>query len=422
MRVFICWLAIMAACIVPDAGWAQQAEQRSDSLEQEIRLLKLRLDSLEQAMRLMGGGEQESAEPVDELAALRAAARAIAPEQPADTTPRQSVMRSRNLNRLNPEISVTGDMSFNATQPGPIQDNVDLREFSFGFQSPLDPYSNAKVYIDFGGGEFSLEEAYAYWTGLPGGIRLDIGRFRQQVGELNRWHGHALPETEYPLVVTEFMSEDGLIGNGVGAYWLAPFTSPGGATHELWGQVTVADNEALFDQGRRLSFLGHLNNFWQLNQSTYLQLGGNALYGENPDANLETSLFGVDFRVTWRPPEMALFRSFTLRGEGYALRQNVGGTTDTRYGGYGGFEYQASRRLYLGSRFDYVQPRGTAGDDGRYMWAFVPKITFWQTEYVFLRAEWQHLSSPLLGGGRESTNRFMIQVVWSMGPHKHETY
>ena len=44
-----------------------------------------------------------------------------------------------------------------------------------------------------------------YWTGLPGRIRADIGLFRQQFGELNRWHLHALPETEYPLVLRSFL-------------------------------------------------------------------------------------------------------------------------------------------------------------------------------------------------------------------------
>ena len=125
---------------------------------------------------------------VDEIAALRAAARAIVPEQPQDTSPEQHVIRSRSLNRLNSEISVTGDARLNARRPCPQQDNVDLREFAFGFQSALDPYSNAKIFFSFGEDHVGVEEAYAYWTGVPGGLRLDIGRFRQQAGELNRWH------------------------------------------------------------------------------------------------------------------------------------------------------------------------------------------------------------------------------------------
>ncbi len=85
-----------------------------------------------------------------------------------------------------------------AQQPGIQRENFDPREFEVGFQSPLDPYSNTKIFVSFENGEVSIEEGYAYWTGLPGHIRFDIGKFRQQFGELNRWHLHALPRCPRP--------------------------------------------------------------------------------------------------------------------------------------------------------------------------------------------------------------------------------
>ena len=111
---------------------------------------------------------------------------AAVPDEPTDTVPDRFVIRSRNLNRLNPEISVTGDVRFQGNSPGPQDDNVDIREFAFSFQAPLDPYTNTKIFASFGEHHAEIEEAYVYWTGLPGGLRLDLGRFRQQAGELNR--------------------------------------------------------------------------------------------------------------------------------------------------------------------------------------------------------------------------------------------
>ena len=58
--------------------------------------------------------------------------------------------------------------------------------------------------------EVGVEEGYIYWTGLPGRLRVDVGKFRQQVGDLNRWHLHALPETEYPLVYQRYPRRRGL--------------------------------------------------------------------------------------------------------------------------------------------------------------------------------------------------------------------
>jgi hypothetical protein len=404
---------------IPAAATTQEPEAPRDSLAQVIRALAARLDSMEQVLDSLLGTGQDTAQVRDEIAALRAAARAIVPEQPQDTTPEQHVIRSRSLNRLNPEISVTGDARLNARRPGPQQDNVDLREFAFGFQSALDPYSNAKIFFSFGEDHVGVEEAYAYWTGVPGGLRLDIGRFRQQAGELNRWHLHATPESEYPLVIRRFFGDEGLKGDGLGLYWISPFAGPGGGVHELWLQTVLANNAVLFENGNRLSVLGHLNNFWQLSRSTYCQLGVTALYGENPDSSLKTGMAGIDLRLTWRPPETALYRSFTIRGEGFAVRKRIAGAGNARFGGYIGADYQASRRIHVGARFDYVELLQITGESE---WAIVPQITWWQSEWVFLRAEWQHTSLPNLVNGRETTDLFLIQVVWSIGPHKHWNY
>jgi hypothetical protein len=405
--------------LLPRAEALAQAPTRADSLEAQVRRLTARIDSLQQLVdQLLRAGQPAQAKPVeDELAALRAAAAAAAPDTAPTGRTQEFVGRTRSQPQLNPEISATGDVRAIAVRPGPQEDNFSVREFEFGFQSPLDPFSNTKIFLTFEDGEFGLEEGYGYWTGLPGHLRFDIGRFRQQVGELNRWHLHALPESEYPLVVREYLSEEGMVGDGISLYWLAPYTGAALGTHELWGQVTLANNEALFEGGRRLALTGHFLNFWQLSDATYLQLGATAVYGKNPDVDLETTLLGGEFRFTWRPPQQAQYRSFTLRAEGYGIKKRTAGAGQARYGGYVGAEYQLSRRWFAGGRFDYVEP--LAGGDA--VWVAVPHLTWWQSEWVYLRAEWQHQSAPALGG-RDSDDRFLIQAVWAIGPHKHENY
>lgn len=392
---------------------AQAPSTQGDSLARELARLKARFDSLEQIVRSLSPRAADTAPPTDELAALRAAARAaIAQSDTAPATPvasPQFVERSRDLNRLNPEISVTGDVRFHADRDVPLQNNVEVREFEFSFQSALDPYSNTKIFASLEEGQIDLEEAYAYWTALPGRLRLDVGRFRQQLGELNRWHSHALPGSEYPWVLREFVGEEGLIGNGLGLYWVAPFGGGAAGTYELWGQLTLADNEVLFDGGNRLSGLGHLNAHWELSRSSFFQLGASGLYGENPEVDLQTRLVGLDARFTWRPPERAMYRSFTLRGEGYALTRKEAGSSQTRLGGYVNALYQLSRRWYLGAQYDLVELA-----PGVRHWQFAPQLTWWQSEWVYFRAEWQR--------SKRGPDRLVIQAVWSIGPHKHEIY
>ena len=97
-----------------------------------------------EAIDLVGIGKLErvaaardTAGAASELAALRARARTLVSGASRDSAPESSAIRSRNLNQLNPEISVTADVRLGATRPGPQQDNIDVREFAFAFQAPL---------------------------------------------------------------------------------------------------------------------------------------------------------------------------------------------------------------------------------------------------------------------------------------------
>jgi hypothetical protein len=418
MRRYVLSIAAVGCCCALAPVVEAQEPERRDALERRIAGLEAQIDSLRRLVGQLAADRRDTIKAAGELAALRARARALAPAEPTDTAPPAFALRSRSLNQLNPEISATADVRARAIRPGPQRDNVEIREFTISFQSALDPYANTKIFASFGH-HVEIEEGYAYWTGLPGRLRLDVGRFREQAGELNRWHLHAVPGTEYPLVVTEYFGHHGLVGNGLGLYTTLPVTSPGRGVHELWGQACLADNETLFGGGGGgLSILGHVNNFWQLSRSTYVQIGGTVLYGENPDSNIATRVFGGDIRLTWRPPERALYRSFTVRGEGFAVRRRTAGLGDTRYGGYAGAELQLSRQLYIGGRLDAVQRL----DGATHVWQTDAYVTWWQSEWVFARAEWQHESAPGLGSARVHADRLVVQLVWSIGPHKHETY
>jgi len=365
------------------------------------------------------------AQPADtsELAALRAAAAAEAgggaptPAAPRDTTappPKtEFIGRQRNASALNPEISATGDIRLVARE-GRQEDNGVAREFEFAFQSALDPYSQTKIFLTFEQEEIGVEEGYIYWTGLPGRLRLDVGKFRQQLGDLNRWHLHALPETEYPLVYQRFLGEEGLSGIGLSLYTALPFSLAGG-THEVWLQGTTAESDPLYAGGHQPTVLFRLQNFWQLNRSTYTQLGFTGTGGNNDDVDLRSRLLGLDFRLTYRPPEAGTRREITFRAEGYRLHATELDTTTNRYGTFLDLNARLSRRWVLGARYDYVDaPRGINDVE----WRITPSITWWESEFVFLRLEGEHRDRDLEG----TTNTLSIQAVWAMGPHKHETY
>jgi hypothetical protein len=426
------WLLAAALLAAPFGLRAQQparATQRQvDSLAAELRRVQARLDSvLVLLARLQTVGparvdtaiaaaQADSVTVQDDLAALRAAAAAAAGQ--ADSTrpagpeqPTQFVGRERSQSQLNPEISVTGDVRAIGTAPGIQRNNFDPREFEIGFQSALDPYSHTKIFVSLEDGDVSIEEGYAYWTGLPGHVRLDVGKFRQLFGEVNRWHLHALPETEYPLALRTYLGEDGLSGTGLSLYR----AFGGFGTHELTAQVTRSASDAeLFGGGGRPSFLLHLLNFWQLGRSTYMQLGATGLVGQNPDSALQTAVGGLDFRFTWRPPAQAQYREWTLRAEVLALRKRYASVGPARLGAYVGSTYKLNQRFIAGLAYHSVEEPLT----GLVTRQLVPSLTMWQSEWVELRAQytWQRIASA------SATHQFALQAVWAIGPHKHETY
>lgn len=446
-----CLLGLLLAGVAPLA-----AQQPTDSLRQSVARLSARLDSLEQgacpagpaitipsprdsvtrglaqlsarleqliAARCRPGAAPvaaDSAAPSDDLAALRAAAAAAAgaaaPSAQQDTAQAKPekvefVGRQRSGSALNPEISATGDLRLNARKDHGL--SGDAHEFEVAFQSTLDPYSNAKVILSLSNEEVGIEEGYIWYTGLPARIRADLGQIRQQVGDLNRWHLHALPETEYPLVYQRYLGEEGLSGAGLSLYTTLPFSIAHG-THEVWVQGTTAASEPLYGSGRHGTLLGRVQNFWQLSRSTYGQLGFTALGGDHGDT-LKGRVLGADLRLTWRPPNEGTRKNVTFRAEGYRFRGEDLGQVTTRYGMFADLVAQLSTRWILGTRYDYLEsPRGVRQTE----WQITPTITWWESEFVYLRLEGRHHRLP----DNSTDNQLVFQTVFAMGPHKHETY
>jgi len=419
-------MALAVAAAAPARLSAQEA--KVDSLEARIRELEARLDSLMAALARgeAVAGPAQTAEA--ELAALRAAAQAAASEQPAPDTTGPQESRTRNLSILNPEVSVTGDIVGSYTHSGEGVDAFSTvpREFEFAFQAPLDPYTHTKVFVcreqefdiagypeEEGEGEtghgFEVEEGYMYWVGLP--IGLKIGKFRQEIGLYNRWHSHALMEVDRPLPSVAFLG-DGL--TQAGASIALPTLSLGPGTQTLTVELTRGSNEALFEDGNEISFLGNFQSFWDLGPSSYVQFAATGVYGENDDESLASRLLEFDIAYRWRPAGRAMYRDFTLKGEWYFAEKDFGVAEYTGNGGTLQANLRLSRRWIVGARADYLDGYG----DGAEIIQVVPSLTWWQTEWVFLRLQYNYLKPD----GGEANHTVLLQTVWAVGPHKHETY
>ncbi len=431
-------LAVLLAC-APGLAAQVAPAQATDSLRMEILRMNAVLDSLRREVARLGAQGQPE-EPEDPLAKLRAAAQAAAgnqapPPAPEATQPQQFVGRQRSLQALNPEISLTGDLFAQVVKGSTNQDNFFPREFELSVVSNLDPFSRAKAFLShhepggeiepFGGGggaegeALAVEEGYVEWVSLPGGLGLKLGHFYQQFGQLNRWHSHAYPFQSRSLPSIAFIGQEPLGQTGASVRWLVPAGGNAG-TYTVTGEVTRSENENLFGTSSRPSVLGNVNGFWVLSPAVDLDVSVSWVNGKYEDeANLfGRNLYGGEVSFTWRPPARSLYRGVNVRGGVMVLDGLVAadGThlAQQAKGFYAMAEYRLGQQWLAGARYDWTENPNNPDETA---WLVSPTLTWWQSEFVRIRGEYD-----LLGRGDTRPGRFMLQVTFAMGPHKHETY
>jgi len=424
------WLLLAAG------SWASPVQETPDDLRRELDAMRAeyeaRIDALERRVRELEatseGMEELASSPVDDVEALRAAALAAAGEGGAGelggdeatagaTDASRSVANDRSLNRLNPEISFSGDV---VAVSGGGRDDFEAREFELDLQAALDPFSRTRWTIAFSPEEgVEIEEGWILYSGLPGGLELKAGKFRQRFGPLNQQHLHALPQLDYPLAYATYFDEEGLAQTGIALSWLLP--RPWASANEVILEVTDGENPAFGGESfERLVVLARLKNYWDLSAAAYLEWGLSGASGR-AEGGLESEVLGSDLTFHWQPPGRAKYREFTWRSEVLRSKREVslgpsGSTASLEaWGGYSYVESLLRRNLYAGVRYDWVESPLAPVDETT---GWFPYLTWWQSEFVRLRAQYGLTQAP---DGSED-DEFTLQLTWAAGPHKHENY
>jgi len=421
---------------------------------EEVKQLRETVKRLEQQL----GEVQEKLEQ-DELAKIvsEAEAESKAPEEEEAPEKREFLWGALALQRLNPEISFSADFLAQLIIDGDKfyagrddRSSMPIREAGLHLQHVLDPYTRFKAAINFipwPDAEVELEEVYITWFGLVKGLSITVGRFRQNFGVINRWHEHDLDQTSYPLAMELVLGEGGVGANGVSIkYFIPPLWAH---AQELTLEVTDGENDTLF-AGEYFSVpsaLLHLKNYWDLSENTYLELGLSGMVGFNnrtayaedeKDPTVDepwrtTYVLGADLTLRWSPLKQAKYRSLTWRTEFYyALKENPETWLEQSrqsWGVYSYLDYQLATRWFCGVRFDAALPTArNQGGDTAIAWDVVPYLTFWQSEFVYLRLEYRHGHNvPHRDGDdlpwqRRTDNRILFQIDFAAGPLKHEKY
>lgn len=404
-------------------GMAQDKIQQS-----ELDSLKLRIDELSEKIKKIQD-EKEAEEKKAEFQKLLDQAKSMSQEKKKKDIDMERKFHSglRQQSALNPNISICGDyyIAYGSSQsdynriPSEVSWGTGqffLREMELGLQAPLDPFTRGKAYISFGREGVSLEEGYMQWLNLPLGMNIKMGEFKTQFGKLNRYHEHALPQFERPLVLTNFFGNTSLKGFGIGGNFLLP--SIFAHVNELDLEcITGGVEQSFTSRGKHnLILVTHFKNYWDLNRSTYFELGLSAAMGKNdPQEKLQTVVGGADLKIKWIPPGKAKYRGLEWRTEFlYSKRDSAGGDVQS-WGFFSSLQCRLNARVLVSGRIDYSQIPWDSNLEEK---GYALCLDYWQSEFVFIRFQYTHINRNF----NENDHRLIFQTSWAMGPHKHEAY
>ena len=457
----ITFLAMLLLALVWSAAVAAQEPEMDQPPSEEqqaepgLEELLNRIEELEKQVDELKADKEAAAEDAEIEALLAAADEEISAGEEEEDPEDEEVFKSgaRALQGLNPEISVTGDMvamlymnrNFYIEEDLVIHDGhvhggirrsgLALRTFAVAFQSNLDPYSFMKFVLAMHNGNIGICEGYISWAGAIPRVTITMGKFHQQFGVINRWHEHGFDQVDRPLTHTRYLGHHGLVGTGMSVKIMLPRLWA--HAEELTIEVTNGENADLFS-GEFFSIptvLGHLKSYWDLNTSTYLELGFSGVWGLNNkwgwiDGSIDelvnedyrhTVVAGADLSLVWVPMGKEKYRGVAWRSEFLYLHKEVEGSgglesIDT-FAGFTYLDVRLGAYVILGARFDIGQLPGV--DRKEWYWQASPYMTIWQSHFAYFRLQY---NATWETGRQAPIHTALFQTVFAAGPHKHEKY
>lgn len=304
---------------------------------------------------------------------------------------------------------------------GPVnsQGELKVREVELSLEAQITPWLYGMIFLTKPSDEpFDVEEA-AVLANLSYGIRLKVGKYRNEFGLLNAIHEPERPQVSLPLPVTEYLGEEQLrepsitigkkfeLGNG----------RNGGVSLALLN----SENEIAFNQAQSKdkAYTGKLYYGYKSSATAY-QLGFSALTGKNDAAGrLSTNLQAFDFRYMLQPdyaPGYDYPARFMLLGEVlYSQREITTSNTNKAQGYWAVADYQFMPAHHIGMGLESTEgilDKSIKSD------AYSVHYSWYYNSHGRLQLEARRLNSDNVDDGLE------ILLQWNivLGPHSEKPF
>jgi len=402
---------VFALAAVPARAQDPQADLRAqiEQLRQQLQALQEKVTQLEAAAGQRPAAGAEPAQPPATPPQPAVAAPQPAPPEPVQTPPGGGAPLTSKV--FNPDMAVIGNFigaaGNNSIEPMPA---LKLNEAEVSFQAVVDPYARADFFLSASPEGLEVEEGFVTFPTLPGGVLMKVGKMKAQFGKVNTMHGHVLPWVDEPLAMRNLLGGDeGLNDSGISISKL--IVNPV-LFLEATGEIYDGENDVFKSYKRSdLTYVDRVRGYRDVTESTNLDVGTSFAYGHNDaDPEATTKLYGVDATFRYRPLQQSLYKRALLRTELFwSHRQQPIGDAKA-FGAYVSGEYQLTRRLFGGARYDWSERAYDASlkDNGGSV-----LLTFWPSEFSQIRGQYRR---DRYAEG-VTANEFLFQFLFSIGAH-----
>jgi len=419
---------VAALALVLAAAPAQAQTPDPEAVRKEIEQLRKEFEQIrkEYGARLAALEAKVGASvavPQDPPAAPAAApAPVVADIQPPPAPASGGTSNAGASKVFNPDIAVIGNFLGTAGRSSGNPDPgkaLELHESEMSLQAIIDPYARADFFLSFGEQGVNVEEGFATFPTIPGGLLLRVGKMRAAFGKVNGLHTHVLPWADRPLVTRNLVGgEEGINDAGISVARIIP--NPWFFL-EATGQVFRGDSADVFESSQRsdLAYLARLRAYQDLGEAANIDLGASFTTGHNNAGvtngvdvgRFTTQLFGVDATLRWKPLQRSIYHSFVARSEFVWSRRDQDGGPQAAFGYYVSGDYQLGRRWFTGVRVDRSAHADNAGlfDTGQ---ALV--LTYMPSEFSVIRGMYRRTR---YAQQTQASSEFLMQFQFAIGAH-----
>jgi hypothetical protein len=409
---------------VKDESSQLSNEQKLQELEKLVNELKAKIDKKEKGDKL-----KKLLEEAKELSTKA--------KEEKITVSKRFHSGARSQQKLNPNISLGGDFFAGyssskadfVNEPSDVSygnNRFELREVELSLQAPLDPFTRGKTFISISKEEIAIEEAYMEWLNLPLNVNLKAGIFYAEYGPLNRHHDHALPQFDRPRALVNHFTTGGLGGCGFSFNFMLPNLFFADASTFDFAVINGGNNFSFTNEGKyNLLTVGQFKNYYDLSRDTYLEFRLSGVAGKNdPDEKYNSYIGSLGMILKWVPVGRSKYRTVDWKTELlYGYREGMLKDVSSK-GFYSSLQYKLNARYWLTGRIGYSE---LPYDNTQSEWDFTTCLDLWQSEFVFMRFQYQYNlrdinNMEIYSGKLPDDHSFIVQINWAMGPHKHEAY